>query len=139
MIVTVRRLGRPTLLVRAVDGILGTYNRTRALVFPGETEITNNVLPCETEITNNLFRSRARRPAHAGNEKDVAKQTADGLLLYRLDPLDTWRSRTGKSSVSAATGSRKPPRLARSRPGSLSYSDHLSGPDGIASSHTREP
>jgi hypothetical protein len=128
VIVTVRRLGRPTLLVRAVDGILGTYNRTRALVFP-----------CETEITNNLFRSRARRPAHAGNEKDVAKQTADGLLLYRLDPLDTWRSRTGKSSVSAATGSRKLPRLARSRPGSLSYSDHLSGPDGIASSHTREP
>ena len=32
MIVTVRRLGRPTLLVKAVDGILGTSRRTIAVM-----------------------------------------------------------------------------------------------------------
>ena len=54
----------------------GPYPRSRLLVFP-----------CETEITNGFSRSRPDGPLTAGNEKDAAKQTADGLPLYRFDLL----------------------------------------------------
>jgi hypothetical protein len=36
VIVTVRRLGRPTLLVRAVDGVLGTHRVIDAFSRPGD-------------------------------------------------------------------------------------------------------
>lgn len=45
------------------------------------------VFPCETEITNDFPDHPPDGPLTAGNEKDAANQTADDLPLYRFDLL----------------------------------------------------
>jgi len=72
----------------ALQGITG--DRTRALVFA-----------CETEITNGFSGPvPPGGPLTAGNEKDAVRQTAMACRFTVRIALGTWRSWTGKSSVS---------------------------------------